>query len=215
MGKRFDLVGNRYGRLIVVSRQGSSNGVVRWLCLCDCGVQKEIGGPRLYQGNVRSCGCLLRDVLTERNHKHGQTGTRTHRIWLGMMARCYNPNRPAYPDYGGRGILVCDRWHDFTTFLADMGVAPAGMTIERIDNDQSYVPENCKWDTQKMQARNRRSNHLVTFNGETRCIAEWAELTGIPVHTLKRRILYGTYSIEESLTKSRLPARKSAPRAAG
>ncbi len=122
------------------------------------------------------------------NRTHGMTGTSTHVIWLGMIQRCRDPNAQDWDRYGGRGIKVCERWQSFENFLADMGVRPDGMSVERDDNDGDYTPDNCRWATRSEQQRNRRSNVLLTYNGETLCVAEWAIRTGINRMTLHTRI---------------------------
>jgi len=110
---------------------------------------------------------------------HGKSGTRTWKIWTGMLNRCQNPNGPAYEYYGGRGIKVCERWHDFENFLGDMGEAPPGLSIDRKDNNGNYCKENCRWATKLEQAGNMRSNRLVTYKGETRTIREWSRHLGV------------------------------------
>jgi len=121
--------------------------------------------------------------------KHGYAGTTTYKSWQGMKSRCNDPNRQEYKHYGGRGIKICDRWEkDFVNFLADMGESPKGMTIERIDNDKGYYPGNCKWATRKEQGRNQRTNRMITYSGETRCLSEWSEFLDINPVTLHCRL---------------------------
>lgn len=121
-----------------------------------------------------------------------------------MLSRCLNPNAPHYADYGGRGITVCERWREFSNFYADMGAKPPGLTLERIDNDKGYSPENCRWATREEQARNRRSNRLITYEGVTATLAETARRVGMGVTTLRGRLDAG-WSVEEAITK---PSRK-------
>lgn len=131
---------------------------------------------------------------------HGHTGTRTHNIWRGILSRCINPNSVSYPGYGGRGITVCQRWLVFAAFHEDMGDCPSDKhTIERRDNDGNYEPGNCVWATRKEQARNRRSSRMVTLNGTTRCLNEWAEVTGLARETLRARLDRG-WTAELALT---------------
>jgi hypothetical protein len=120
--------------------------------------------------------------------RHGYCGTRTYRIWKMMRTRCSNPNFHAYSRYGGRGITVCSRWGSFSAFLADMGEAPAGLSIERVDNNGNYEPGNCKWATPKQQARNMRVNRMLTYGGETLCLSEWAERLGTTADVLWKRL---------------------------
>lgn len=185
--------------------------VTRWQCRCDCGNELVMRAPSLNQGRTKSCGCLLTKVLVKRNFEHGKTKTRAHVIWASMLTRCTNPKAKAYKKYGGRGISVCEEWKTFTNFFNDMGDCPDKFTLERVNNNGGYFKENCVWADRKAQARNRRSNHMITHNGESKCIAEWAEIKGIKIHTLKRRLTHGTYSIEKSLNSKRLPNRKAVP----
>lgn len=125
---------------------------------------------------------------------------RTYRIYIAMLARCENPHHKSYPNYGGRGIKVCDEWKEsFRCFFNDMGSHIIGMTLERIDNNLGYSKENCKWATAKENARNTRRNHFLTFKGKTACISEWAEICGIHKTTLQLRIKHG-WSVENALT---------------
>ncbi len=129
-------------------------------------------------------------------YRHGMDGTKTYRAWGRMLERCRDPRRKYH---AGRGITVCKRWHDFVNFYADMGDRPDGMTMERIDNDGNYEPDNCKWATHAEQSRNTRYNHLVTFQGKTQCVTDWAEELGINRITLYSRLRKG-WSVEKALT---------------
>lgn len=131
---------------------------------------------------------------------HGQSKTPEFRVWTYIKNRCYNRNDPKFRYYGARGIRMCDRWKDFTLFLADMGRRPfAGATIDRKDNDGNYEPNNCQWSSKTAQARNRRTNNLLTFEGKTQCVTQWAEITGLPTTTIYQRKLAG-WSDAETLT---------------
>jgi hypothetical protein len=125
--------------------------------------------------------------------------TPTHQRWWNMLQRCENPASPQWPHYGGRGIKVCERWRSFAAFFADMGEAPAGMSIERIDNDGDYEPGNCRWATQREQLLNTRRNRIIEFNGVSAPLCEWAQKIGVHPSTLHRRLL--SWPIEKALTK--------------
>lgn len=158
------LVGRKFGRLKVVERRGSNRRHnALWLCICECGKETTVESGKLLGGKTKSCGCLHRDVI----RTHGKSRTRTYRIWMHMRQRCENPTDPVqWANYGGRGIKVCKRWRSYENFLADMGEAPAGMTLDRIDNDGNYKPGNCRWATRHEQLNNTRRNKFVTINGE-------------------------------------------------
>lgn len=192
-----DRTGAKIGRLTVIRlarKDRFSNAV--WLCRCDCGSECEVN----LNYKTKSCGCLRVDTSRSLNTTHGSSYTLIYNIWHGIKKRCLNPHFSEYPKYGGRGITICKRWEKFENFLYDMGERPPGMSIERKNNSGNYEPENCEWATPKEQARNRRSNHLVQFNGQCLCLAEWAEITGIHRATLWGRLNRG-WNIQDALTR--------------
>lgn len=164
-----DLTGQTFGRLTAQWPVGRRrNNDVQWLCPCSCGKFRVNSGSDLRSGNSKSCGCLRKELLGIRKYKHGCTvarmRTREYNSWVAMKSRCSNPNRPCYEDYGGRGIKICERWHSFENFLADMGPRPKGTSIDRIDNDMGYFPSNCRWATRLEQNRNQRKRLKLSPN---------------------------------------------------
>lgn len=154
---KLNLVGQRFGRLVVLRAfESDARGNSRWLCQCDCGNQYIGHAYRLRRGGTQSCGCLVIETHTT----HGMRNTKVYKVWDSMHQRCSNPNTRGYANYGGRGIRVCRRWRSFANFYADMG-EPNGLTLDRIDNDKGYSPNNCRWATWKTQANNRRTAEQV------------------------------------------------------
>lgn len=180
-----DMTGMRFGRLLVVERHAlGSSGQAVWLCVCDCGISRAVLGGSLRSGKTTSCGCYFRQVASKTNVKHGLGRSKTAGIWRSMISRCTNAADKSFGRYGGRGIKVCDKWQDFLKFLEDMGECPEGHSIERLDNDRGYEPDNCKWIPSKLQVRNRRNT--LRFNGKP--LIEIAEETGIRYATLYSRL---------------------------
>lgn len=152
-------IGDRFGRLTIVERAGSSaSGEIRWTLQCDCGGTKTTGASYLRRGITRSCGCFQREGVAERFRKHGGKGTVEHNAWAAIIQRCTNPKHPAWCNYGGRGITICAEWrHDFAAFLAHVGLRPSDQhSIDRIDNNRGYEPGNVRWATRSVQQSNIR-----------------------------------------------------------
>ena len=272
MSKTPDLVGKRFGRLIVVKRVENIRGYAGWLCKCDCGGTKKVDTYGLNCGRVRSCGCLeqenreirksfdeyigkryahlliLEEYPTKSNEmrkvvcqcdcgnitvvqfnnlihghtkscgclkkivkptlKHGKTETRLYNVWSNIRERCFCSTNTSYPNYGGRGITLCDEWaSDFTNFerwAFENGYdenAPYGeCTLDRIDVNGNYEPSNCRWTNAKQQCNNKRNNRWITYNGETHTVAEWARKLDMNYVTLFNRLFKRNWTIEDSLT---------------
>lgn len=206
MGKLIDLTGKTFGRWTVLYRtddyiEASGAKRAHYHCKCACGNEADVLAGSLRKGQSKSCGCLQREFAKSGAAKrtHGATGTRLHRIWKNMNTRCNNPKNQKYPRYGGRGISVCKEWSGKTGFEAFSKWAHENgyhedLTIDRIDNDGDYTPENCRWVSLKMQENNTSKNRKITVRGITKTIAEWSEIIGIP-----RTTLY--YYSDEGLTE--------------
>lgn len=177
-----DITGNRYGRLTVIReveriRYASGNSHRVWECLCDCGNIIRCTTDRLRRGNTKSCGCLRKEITSKKNYKHGGTKTKLYRIWAEMNGRCFCKTNKAYKNYGARGIRVCDEWRKNFSLFRSWAMSNGyqeGLTIERIDNNGNYCPDNCKWIPKSEQPKNRRNCHLITFNGKTQTLSEWS-----------------------------------------
>jgi len=196
-----DLTSKKYNRLLVLQRYEKEGKKVYWLCKCDCGNEFIARGDNLKNGEIQSCGCLHRDVMRNIKTSHNQSRTKLHYVWNTILQRCENPNDKKAKDYLGRGITVCPEWHDYIKFAQwakDNGYKE-GLSIERINNDKGYSPENCKWATAIEQANNMRSNRRIEYNGETKTLAQWARLYNINYFTLRNRLERG-WSFEHAIT---------------
>lgn len=188
---RKDLTGKRFGRLVVVGPYDKVKGQLRWECICDCGATHIAYGSSLKGGSTRSCGCLLRD-FNKTIIVHGCEPKRLYRIWSGMKCRCSDQRNKDYPRYGGRGITVCQEWREYIPFR-DWALANGyaeDLSLDRINVNGNYCPENCRWATPKEQGNNRRNNRMATYMGETKTFSEWADQFGIDIcifHAAMRR----------------------------
>lgn len=170
MGALKNMAGQRVGRLLVVERaDNDKHGCVMWKCQCDCGRFSIVSRTNLISGRVNSCGCLSEEKTRERSITHGQRRSRLYGVWANMKSRCYNPKTHNYPRYGGRGITICDEWrNDFQAFYQwamangyDERAPYMQCTIDRIDNDRGYSPDNCRWVSAKIQSNNKSNNRKV------------------------------------------------------
>lgn len=206
-----DEIGNVYGRLTVIARAGSAGSKAAWLYRCSCGVEKIASGDSLRQGNIKSCGCYRREFSTTKNTTHGMTRTPTYRSWQEMRVRCADPTSISYPNYGGRGIKVCKRWARFENFLADMGVRPEGLSLDRRNTAKNYIPSNCKWSSRTEQNRNKRSNVVVSYRGKRRCLSEWCELLSLPYPRVYYRIVINKWATARAFETPTLRPTKRNP----
>ena len=205
-----NFVPETFGRLTTVGPKfilRASNGKANayQVCECSCGTIKTYARYNIINGNTSSCGCLDAEILAKRSTYHGLSRTPEHNIWKGITKRCKNSRCKGYRAYGGRGIQMCARWREpngqgFLNFLEDMGPRPGPeYTVERKNNNGDYCPENCEWADKTQQARNKRNNHMLTYNGKTQCLSAWAEETGISQGSIYYRITTG-WSVEDTLT---------------
>ena len=188
-----DLTGKRFGRWTVLSKASSSGKdyKTRWNCVCDCGTKAIVQAGNLLSGASVSCGCYLKEITGNRSRTHGDGyGVRLYRIWMGMRQRCNNPNAEKYPIYGERGIKVCLEWNNsypaFKEWALNNGYAE-NLTLDRIDNDGDYCPQNCRWLNNKDQCNHKRNNVCITYKGVTKTISQWAEDIGISKSSLAQR----------------------------
>lgn len=216
-------IGKTYGYLTVIERSSeyyinpsAKSKVPKYLCECnspyhDKPVRKLIKSSDLVSGHAISCGCVNKHNFYGNRRVHGMSSSHLYFIYKGMIYRCYNPNSYGYNLYGGRGITVCNRWHDkdqgysiniekFNNFLEDMGSTyQEGLSLDRIDPNGNYEPSNCRWATNIMQANNKNSNVYLTYNNETHTIAEWSRIRGYKDRSLISQRLKKGYTVEEAL----------------
>lgn len=203
-----DIIGKRYGRLVVFSFFDVKNKNSRWLCKCDCGKEKVVTRHSLSSGHTKSCGCLSVEALKNRSTKHGHAAnnnpTSEYTTWNNMKARCYNENDKHYSFYGGRGIKVCERWlgiYGFENFIKDMGFKPTSdHTIDRWPNNTNgnYGPSNCRWATQIEQCNNVRDNKILFYNGRYDTLPMWCRELNLKPATVRLRLSKG-YSVKQAI----------------
>jgi hypothetical protein len=202
--RAIDLTGRRFGRWIVIGRSDSSpKGRAYWTCRCDCGKVKSVRAVSLLNGDSQSCRCLSAERVSQATRTHGDSHTAPeYKSWHGMRQRCNNPKSNGYARYGSRGITVCSRWDGqggYENFLSDMGRRPSPRhSLDRIDNNGPYSPENCRWAIKKVQSNNRNVSLILTHAGESKALTDWARQLGLPVHTIRGRLRRG-WTVSDSL----------------
>ena len=204
MPRKLDLSGHSFGMLTASSQTRAKSGRRAWVCRCECGGTTTVTTDHLKSGHTKSCGCLfIKARMAPASHGHSTNGVSpTYRSWAGMLGRCRNKSNKVY---GGRGVSVCDRWRSFESFLGDMGECPSGMSIDRLNNDLGYSPENCKWSNRLDQSSNRRTTRWYEAMGKRLPIADWCRELGLNYSMVYGRLQNG-WGIEEAL---RTPSRSS------
>lgn len=195
-----DILGQRFGKLLVTERHGSTKGTTTWLCVCECGNTRIIAGTGLRAGRRKSCGCSSPKFTSKRLTTHGKSKNRIYGIWQGIIFRCSNKSRGnERKNYFEKGIRVCEEWMKFENFLADMGEPENHLTLDRKEGDKGYSFDNCRWATMKQQANNKSGNRVIEYEGKVATVAEWAQEIGIKPNTLEYRLLRG-WDIHRAIT---------------
>jgi hypothetical protein len=198
-----DLIGQTFGRLRVLARADNTrHGKARYYCSCQCGRATVVVGVDLTQGHTKSCGCWRVEHPSLAFTRHGMRRSAEYRIWCHLKTRCLNPQSGFYYRYGGRGITICPAWvSSFETFYRDMGPRPtAEHSIDRINNDAGYTPQNCRWATRSQQSSNRSTVRHIEHNGITDTLAGWARRLGLPYMRVRRRLIDG-WSVERAFSR--------------
>ena len=202
MGRKMvDITGIRFGKLTAKHIDHRKGCRTYWFCTCDCGGNRIVSLDHLKRHEVTDCGCYRKHI--SHWNKHGMYDTRLYRIWSLMKERCYNTSRKEYPNYGGRGIIVCEEWIESKNFIEwslNNGYSYE-LTLDRINNDGNYCPENCRWVERSVQGNNKRNNRLITYKGETKTITQWAKENGMTYFLLKNRIDRLGWSFERAISE--------------
>lgn len=192
--KLIDLTGKRFGKLVVIRRGENRGPAARWVCQCDCGNTAIVWGSALRNGLTNSCKCQM----NVKCFKHGKARSKTWRAWNDMKQRCLNPRNSQYIRYGGRGVTICVRWHNFINFLNDLGESPPKAYLDRIDNNGNYEPSNCRWATPRESGNNRSTNRFITYKGKTKTIAEWTHYFNFKIDHIRSRLRMG-WSVRDTI----------------
>lgn len=209
MKKIIDLTGQKFGRLFVIKEVHKHNGSRYWLCRCECGNYKEIAQLHLRNGSIKSCGCYRKEFLNKCRTKHNKRHTKIYHIYAGIKRRCFNKNDKFYKYYGGRGITICKKWLDSKTGFIDFynwsmkNGYKDGLTIDRIDVNGNYEPDNCRWVTMEVQVNNRRNTIYLQYKGIKHSLSEWCKITNLSRSTILHRLERG-WSIEKTLSTPKL-----------
>ncbi|MBR6551974.1 MAG: hypothetical protein IKT89_03940 [Clostridia bacterium] len=202
-----NLIGKIFGELTVIKRvENDKNNRTQWLCKCSCGREKIIRGSSLTSGNSKTCGCQSGKKKTQELY-----GSRLYRVWANIKSRCTNPNYPRFKDYGGRGIALCESWlifENFKCWALSNGYTDK-LTIDRIDNNGNYEPNNCRWVTQKINNTNKRNNLIFTYKNKSMCLKKWAEELNIDYILLYNRVLRRNWDFEKAITTPLMENRRN------
>jgi len=201
MNKDWNLyINQKFFRLTVNDFFRNSSGKIYFNCYCECGKVISTYYRNVLSGQSKSCGCYAKERVSETMTIHGKTNTRIYRIWQNMIRRCVDKNIPAYKNYGGHGIVVCDRWMLFENFYDDMSSDYSEkLYLDRIDNNKNYSFNNCRWSGRLEQANNKRNNLIITIKKETKTLPEWCRSLGLNYHAVYARMFKLKWSLEQSL----------------
>lgn len=201
-----DIEGQRFGRLTVLRRgENTSRGLARWVCKCDCGNEILASGGNLRFGHTTSCGCYKEEIVKTCSVTHGMRRTRIYNIWTDIKSRCCNPNSNRHHVYFDRNIVMCDEWKNSFQSFYDWSIANGytdELTIDRINNDEGYSPDNCRWVTNKENSRNKRNNRYITYKGKTQCLSAWCEELGLDYKKVHNKLVYQGFDVERVFTTS-------------
>lgn len=202
-----DIEGKRFGRLVAVEVVGrSKQQSLIWKCKCDCGNYVNVVSVSLSIGNTSSCGCIHAEGLMNRCYRHGESKSKIYSIWSGIKGRCSREKEKAYKNYGGRGIKVCDEWNNSFENFRDWSLNNGyeeGLTIDRIDNNGNYEPNNCRWVSRKIQMNNMRRNRMITYEGETMTLSQLCDKYNKKYHLILDRLDKGKMTIEDAMTREK------------